>query len=98
MWLCLQLKKIEDLIKGCQLASITDEYFIDKTNELCHKWLQKIQSINIDLRDNRTTQLSDCLFAIHDFMIRNGKGLEFVGYFIPKTKMASRTNIDFVNI
>ena len=27
-------KKIEDLIKGCQLANITDEYFIDKINEL----------------------------------------------------------------
>lgn len=79
-------KKIKDLIKGCQLANITDEYFIDKINELCHKWLQKIQNINIDLRDNRTSQLSDCLFTIHDFMIRNGKGLEFVGYFIPKTE------------
>lgn len=79
-------QKIKDLIKGCQLANITDEYFIDKTNKLCHKWLQKIQSISIDLRDNRTSQLSDCLFTIHDFMIRNGKGLEFVGYFIPKTE------------
>lgn len=79
-------KKIKDLIKGCQLASITDEYFIDKTNELCHKWLQKIQSINIDLRDNRTTQLSDCLFAIHEFMVQNEKGLDFLGYFIPKAE------------
>ncbi len=77
-------KIIKDLIRGCQLASITDEYFIDKANELCHKWLQKIQSINIDQRDNRTTQLSDCLLAIHGFMIRNGKGLEFVGYFYSK--------------
>ena len=79
-------KKIKDLIKGCQLASITDEYFIDKTNELCHKWLQKIQSINIDLGDNRTTQLSDCLFAIHEFMVQNEKGLDFLGYFIPKAE------------
>ncbi len=76
-------KKIKDLIKGCQLADITDEYFIEKTNKLCHKWLQKIQNINIDLRDNRTSQLSDCLFAIHEFMIQNNKGLEFLGYFIP---------------
>ena len=79
-------KKIKDLIKGCQLANITDEYFIDKINKLCHKWLQKIQSINIDLRDNRTSQLSDCLFAIHEFMIQNKKGLEFLGYFIPKAE------------
>ena len=79
-------KKIKDLIKGCQLANITDEHFIDKTNKLCHKWLQKIQNINIDLRDNRTTQLSDSLFAIHEFMIQNEKGLEFLGYFIPKTE------------
>lgn len=79
-------RKIIDLIKGYQLASITDEYFIDKTNKLCHKWLQKIQSINIDLRDNRTTQLSDCLFAIHEFMVQNEKGLDFLGYFIPKAE------------
>lgn len=79
-------KKIKDLIKGCQLANITDEYFIDKTNKLCHKWLQKIQKINIDLRDNRICQFSDCLFAIHEFMILNEKGLEFFGYFIPKSE------------
>lgn len=79
-------KKIKDLIKGCQLANITDGYFIDKINKLCHKWLQKIQNINIDLCDNRTSQLSDCLFAIHEFMVQNEKGLEFLGYFIPKTE------------
>ena len=50
------------------------------------KWLQKIQSINIDLGDNRTTQLSDCLFAIHEFMVQNEKGLDFLGYFIPKAE------------
>lgn len=75
-------KKIKDLIKGCQLANITDEYFIDKTNKLCHRWLQRIQNINIDLQDNRTVLLSDCLFAIHEFMIQNDKGLDFLGYFV----------------
>ena len=79
-------KKIKDLIKGCQLANITDEYFIDKTIKLCHKWLEKIQNINIDLRDNRTYQLSDCLFAIHEFMIQNGKDLKFLEYFISTTE------------
>lgn len=78
-------KKIMDLIKGCQLAGITDGYFIDKTKKLCHKWLQKIQNINIDLRDNRTSQLSDCLFVIHEFMVQNDKGLEFLEYFISET-------------
>lgn len=76
-------KKIK---KGCQLANITDEYFIDKINKLCHKWLQKIQNINIDLRDNRTSQLSDCLFAIHEFMTQNKKGFEFLRYFIQKNE------------
>lgn len=79
-------KKIKDLIKGCQLANITDEYFINKINELCYKWLQKMQDINIDLRDNRTSQLSDCLFAIHEFMVQNEKGVDFLGYFIPKAE------------
>lgn len=76
-------KKIKDLITGCQLATITDEYFIDKINELCHKWLQKIQEININL--DAPKELSDCLFVIHDFMAQNGKGLEFLEYFISKT-------------
>ena len=51
-----------------------------------HHKVQKIQKINIDLRDNRICQFSDCLFAIHEFMILNEKGLEFFGYFIPKSE------------
>ena len=77
-------KKINDLITGCQLANITDEYFIDKINECCHKWLQKIQEINIDLHDKNSSELSDCLFVIHKFMAQNRKGLEFLEYFISK--------------
>lgn len=78
-------KKIIDLIMGCQLADITDEYFIDKIKKLCYIWIQKIQSINIDLHDSRTSQLSNCLFTIHEFMIHNNKGLEFLEYFISRT-------------
>lgn len=76
--------KIKDLLKGCQLANITDEYFIDKTSKLCHKWLQKIQNSNIDLYDQRTSEISECLFAVHEFMVQHEKGLEFLGYFYQK--------------
>lgn len=80
-------KKIRDLIKGCNTANISNRFFLDKIVELCHKYLQKVQEINIDLSDQRTHQLSESLFIIHEFMIKNGHGDDFFKYFIKKSNI-----------
>ncbi len=77
---------IKDVIKGCQLANITDEYFIGKCSQLFRKFLCKIQEIDIDLHDRRTAQLADTLFLIHEFMVQNKTGLDFLEFFISRTK------------
>lgn len=78
-------RKIRDLIKGYNMANITDEYFLDKCIQLYKKFLHKIQKIEIDLSDSRTMQLAETLFMIHEFMAKNEKGLDFFGYFISKS-------------
>ena len=77
---------IKDVIKGHQLANITDEYFIGKCSQLFRKFLCKIQEIDIDLHDRRTAQLAETLFLIHEFMVQNKTGLDFLEFFISRTK------------
>ena len=89
--------------------------FHRQINKLCHKWLQKIQNINIEYTSYKGADNNilfkdvvleevpfDSIYITTQFdgMYSNGnkKGFEFLRYFIQKTKMASRTNIDFVNI
>lgn len=77
--------KIRDLIKGYNMANITDEYFSDKCAQLYKNFLQKIQKIEINLSDSRAIQLAETLFLIHEFMAKNEKGLDFLGCFISKS-------------
>ena len=70
--------KIKDLIKGCNAADISDSYFIDKTTELCQKFLDKILKTKIDLTDDRAHKLSRTLFSIHEFMINHKRGQDFL--------------------
>lgn len=74
--------KIRDLIKGYNMANITDEYFSDKCTQLYKNFLQKIQKIEINLSDSRTIQLAETLFMIHEFMTKNEKGIDFLEYFL----------------
>lgn len=77
--------KIRDLIKGYNMANITDKLFSEKCCQLYNKFLQKIQEIEINLSDRRTAQLEETLFLIHEFMKKNEKGLEFFKLFISKS-------------
>lgn len=77
--------KIRDLIKGYNMANITDEYFSDKCAQLYKIFLQKIQKIEINLSDSRAIQLAETIFLIHEFMAKNEKGLDFLGCFISKS-------------
>lgn len=77
--------KIRDLIKGYNMANITDEYFSDKCAQLYKNFLQKIQKIEINLSDSRAIQLAETLFLIHEFMAKNENGLDFLGCFISKS-------------
>lgn len=79
--------KIRDLIKGYNMANITDGYFSDKCTQLYKKFLHKIQKIEINLSDSRTIQLAKTLFLIHEFMTTNGNGADFLKYFISKLQL-----------
>ncbi|MBO8458863.1 MAG: hypothetical protein IAA73_00795 [Bacteroidetes bacterium] len=77
-------KKIRDLIKAYNMANIT-EIFSGKCNRLYNKFLHKIQEIDIDLSDERTIQIEETLFMIHEFMAKNENGLNFLKHFISKS-------------
>jgi hypothetical protein len=74
--------KIRDLIKGCDMANITDGYFLDKCIQLYKNFLHNMQEKGIDLSDSRTMRLAETLFMIHEFMAKNEKGLDFLEYFL----------------
>lgn len=75
-------KKICNLIEGCNIANITDEYFIDKCVQLYKKFLNRIQKIEFDMSDSRTVQLAKTLFMIHEFMAKHENGIDFLKYFL----------------
>lgn len=77
--------KIRDLIKGYNMANITDKYFSDKCTQLYKNFLQKIQKIEINPSDSRTIQLAETLFMIHEYMAKNEKGIDFLWHFISKS-------------
>lgn len=79
-------QKIRDLIKGYNAAKVTDEVFANKCLQLYNNFLQKIKVIDIDLSDKRTSQFAEALFMIHEIMIKNELGCNFLSHFISKSK------------
>lgn len=79
-------QKIRDLIKGYNAAKVIDGVFANKCLQLYNNFLQKIKVIDIDLFDKRTSQFAEALFMIHEVMIKNELGCNFLSHFISKSK------------
>ncbi|MBR0037360.1 MAG: hypothetical protein IJP70_06945 [Bacteroidales bacterium] len=81
--------KIRDLINGYNTTIIIDELFSEKCTQLFHKFIRKIQEIDIDLSDKRTIQLADTLYMIHRFMVKKERNLDFFELFLSKSGNSS---------
>lgn len=76
--------KLKNLLIQQKSANISDETFHKHCYSLCYNYLATLIKQDIDMNDSRTENLSEILFAIHDYMHQQKKGIEFLKFFFNK--------------
>lgn len=71
--------KLKDLLEGFDKAAQMDNVISKHLLNLCRKFVLKLTSLSLDLGDNRTSQISECLIPVHQFMCKNKAGSEYLG-------------------
>jgi len=77
-------KKIQDLIKGLEVAEVSDPTVLKYTMNLCRKYIKKMKTLPLDYEDSRISQLSESLLFIHKFMCENEGGTEYLNMILDK--------------
>jgi hypothetical protein len=72
-------RKLKDLLEGFDQAAQIDGIITKYLLNLCRKFVLKVTSLSLDLDDIRTSQLSECLIPVHQFMCKNKAGAEYLG-------------------
>lgn len=75
-------RKLKDLLEGFDQAAQIDGIITKYLLNLCRKFVLKVTSLSLDLDDIRTSQLSECLIPVHQFMCKNKAGAEYLGMFL----------------
>ena len=77
-------KKIQDLLKGLELAEVSDPTVLKYTMNLCRKYILNVKAQTLDYEDSRMSQLSDSLLSVHKFMCANKGGKEYLSMILGK--------------
>lgn len=77
-------KKIQDLVKGLEASEVSDPTVSKYTMNLCRKYITKVKALAWDYEDPRTSQLSEYLLAVHNFMCANERGIEYLRMILDK--------------
>ena len=77
-------KKIQDLVRGLEAAEVSDPIVLKYTMNLCRKYITKVKTLTLDYEDSRTTQLSEYLLSVHQFMCANEGGIEYLSMILDK--------------
>jgi len=77
-------KKIQDLVKGLEVAEVTNPTVLKYTMNLCRKYITKVKTQTLDYEDSRTYQLSEYLLSVHQFMCANEGGIEYLSMILDK--------------
>ena len=77
-------KKIQDLVKGLEVAEVTNPTVLKYTMNLCRKYITKVKTQTLDYEDSRTYQLSEYLLSVHQFMCANKGGIEYLSMILDK--------------
>lgn len=77
-------KKIQDLVKGLEVAEVSDPTVLKYTMNLCRKYITKVKNLTLDYEDSRITQLSEHLLSVHKFMCANEGGAEYLSMILDK--------------
>lgn len=77
-------KKMRDLLRVFKFVNTSDPVVIEHTLDLCRKYVCKVKSLVWDYSDSRTSQISDTLMLIHQFMCENNAGIEYLSLLLDK--------------
>lgn len=77
-------KKIQDLIKGLEVAEVSDPTVLKYAIDLCRKYIKRIKKLPLDYEDSRISQLSETLLLVHKFMFEKQAGIEYLGLLFNK--------------
>ncbi len=77
-------KKIRDLIRGFEIADISDPVVLKHALNLCRNYIGKVKSLSLDFSDSRVSQISDTMMLIHKFMCENEGGTEYLSMILDK--------------
>ena len=68
-------EKIQDLVKGLEVAEVSDPTVLKYAMNLCRKYVLNVKTQTLDYEDSRTSQLSESLLFVHKFMCANKGGI-----------------------
>ncbi len=77
-------RKIHDLLKGFEVAKVSDSILLKHTMNLCRKYISVFRSLALDYEDSRVEHLSQALLSIHKFMYENNAGIEYLSLLLDK--------------
>ena len=77
-------RKIHDLLKGFEVAKVSDSILLKHTINLCRKYISVFRSLALDYEDSRVEYLSQALLSIHKFMYENNAGIEYLSLLLDK--------------
>ena len=77
-------KKIQDLLKGFEIAGTSDSIVLKRALDLCTKYIGKVTLLDLDYNDSRVSQISDTMMLIHKFMCENKAGIEYLSMILEK--------------
>lgn len=77
-------KKLQDLVKGLEIAEVSDPTVLKYTMDLCRKYITKVKNLTLDYEDSRTSQLAEYLLSVHNFMCANEGGIEYLRMILDK--------------
>ena len=76
-------RKLKNLLEQFLISDAKPNMVIEETMKLCLNFLEHIKKLTLDTNDNnRNSQISDTLYVVHCFMVKQHKGLKFLYSFI----------------
>lgn len=76
--------KIRDLLRGFEIAKVSDPILLKYMLNLCRKYVHKVRDIPLNYDDPRTSQISETLMLIHKYMCDNKTGTEYLNLLLNK--------------
>ena len=77
-------RKIQDLLKGFEVAEVSDSVLLKHTMNLCRKYISVFKTLALDYGESRVENLSKTLLSIHKFMCANNEGIEYLSMIFDK--------------